>query len=1005
MLPRIRALLYAAVVGFLLASPSHAAKPAKAPQGTPPLGSFEATKILLQATYYINTEKFGKAIPLMKSLSKHYEVTFGKRSTTYIRFIASLGLLHSRTGDFKQGRAYLAKALALQRQVDGTSLTAADLLDSFGVFLQAEGELDDARGYLEQALAIYKRRNAKSLRAADVLNNLGVVLTQQGQLLEGRHYNEEALAIYEELAGSASPKTAMMLSNLGESMRLMGEFNAAQIHFEKALAIQDKNLRPNRRYRGIVLHNYATLLAQLRQYEAARARFAEAIKIDEEVSGNSTETAAAYGGLGMLCFWMRDFPAAQQSYERALEIESKVHGPNSLNRGYTLVNLGNLFSAQNRYEEARQNFEQGLAIYRVALGERHPNIARTLICLAMLEAKLGRWDQASELADKSRRIVRWNSLQILPALAEREQLAYLAKNDQADWHAGLSIGLARSDDARLTSLSATWLLNGKGSAQEASARRVLAARKAADTQTSDLLKRLLDVQVKLTKLDRIPLNAENTKNQQALISELLEEEGKLTRRLGEVGVVPTAADPWIALDTVRASLPDKTVFVNVIRLLVPRLQEAIEKATPRYVAWVIPKTGGGDVKIVDLGPASAIDEAVARVRQDIQNQAETKSLEELSRLVYAPLSGHLQGADRWIVSPDGSLWLIPWQALLIGNGQYAIERHEISYVMSGRELVKSKDWYVSQEPGLAMANPDFSLTLEPSIESPLQVALGGTRSGPAGTLPEKWPPLPGTAQEINSTLPRITSYLGKKPQVFIGAAATEAAFKRARQPRVAVLSTHGFFSPEQEAEPPIDDPTKARSAPSLRFDNPLLRTGLALAGANRHGRQTADEAVAAADDGILTGLEIVGADLRGTELVVLSACDSGLGDLHAGQGVAGLRHAFQLAGADAVLATLWKIPDTETAWLMDGFWQNLAAGDSKAKALRKAQLKILYARNELKALAARTPAGSGADIQRGEGGRVEFDPARIKPPAGHAQSPRPGLAAPIYWAAFTLTGQ
>ncbi|HEX3655389.1 MAG TPA: CHAT domain-containing protein [Pirellulales bacterium] len=220
--------------------------------------------------------------------------------------------------------------------------------------------------------------------------------------------------------------------------------------------------------------------------------------------------------------------------------------------------------------------------------------------------------------------------------------------------------------------------NGKGNAQEASARRVLAARKAANTQTSELLKRLLDVQIQLAKLGQIPLNAENTKNLQSRMSDLVDEEGKLTRRLGEVGVVPDS-DPWIALQAFRDSLPGTTVMVNVIRLLAPRLNESVESVTPRYLAWVIPKAGKGDVKIVDLAPASAIDEIVAKVRRDIESEADTKSLEELSRLVYAPLARHLKGADRWIVSPDRSLWLVPWQVLLIGNGQYAIERHQISY--------------------------------------------------------------------------------------------------------------------------------------------------------------------------------------------------------------------------------------------------------------------------------------------------------------------------------------
>ncbi len=171
------------------------------------------------------------------------------------------------------------------------------------------------------------------------------------------------------------------------------------------------------------------------------------------------------------------------------------------------------------------------------------------------------------------------------------------------------------------------------------------------------------------------------------------------------------------------------------------------------------------------------------------------------------------------------------------------------------------------------------------------------------------------------------------------------------RPPALVLATHGYVLPDQEVK--RDDSASLaggganRSARAVTttgepIEDPLLRCGLLLAGANL----TNSGKTLPGDDGILSGAEIVGLDLLGTDLVVLSACQTGEGQVNTGEGVAGLRQAFQIAGAKSVVATLWTVPDLESAQIMASFYANVAKGQPASKALREAQLAFIKQRRD-----------------------------------------------------------
>ncbi len=419
------------------------------------------------------------------------------------------------------------------------------------------------------------------------------------------------------------------------------------------------------------------------------------------------------------------------------------------------------------------------------------------------------------------------------------------------------------------------------------------------------------------------------------VEELNREEGELSRRLG-LETVGSAAG-WVDLADARRRIPEKSVLVDVVRFT-----DVLAKGGPadRYAAWVIPPRGS--VRVVDLGKAADVDAAVESFRAAMRNAQRPKGegtitklgepdaeavirkpLADLAALVLKPLEPHLKGVTGLVVCPDAALWLVPWEALAVGKDEYLIERYAISYVVSGRDLAAPASTATACAP-VVFADPDFD-------GKPVdRTAAGAPPEFRSGSALGSFDPLPGTAAEATALAPNLKKFAGKEPRLLTRGAATEPAFKALQSPKVLVLGTHGYFLKEAKG----------------RDRNPLLRCGLALSGANSRA-----DAGAGQDDGVLTGLEVVGTDLRGTDLVVLSACETGLGDVRSGEGVAGLRQAFQTAGAKGVVASLWLAPDRQTAELMAGFWSHLAAGRGKSDALCAAQLEVIRKRRDNEAAA------------------------------------------------------
>jgi CHAT domain-containing protein len=302
----------------------------------------------------------------------------------------------------------------------------------------------------------------------------------------------------------------------------------------------------------------------------------------------------------------------------------------------------------------------------------------------------------------------------------------------------------------------------------------------------------------------------------------------------------------------------------------------------------------------------------------------------------------LASARRVYFAPDGVLNTIPIGLMADDNGRLVMERYDLRIVNSTKDLLRTPR-LAQAKSALLVGNPKFDL-VSASQRTALAQLNDGSHSGGAGQQQVTVPgsqrggeltgpalnPLPGTQVEVNAIEKLLTSS-GWKADAYTGEMALKAAVTGAHGPRVVHVATHGFFLSDQDLA------AKTQGQQPVTGQDPMLRSGLFFAGADRVRAGTPQ--VAGLDDGVLTAYESSQLNLEGTELVVLSACETGLGAQSNSEGVFGLRRGLQEAGASAVMMSMWSVPDTETQELMALFYKHWLGGMEKPDALRTAQLE------------------------------------------------------------------
>jgi CHAT domain-containing protein/tetratricopeptide (TPR) repeat protein len=873
------------------------------------------------------------------------------------------------------GKLSAGRYAANAARVYGAALNAARERFDEGHARRVEQFLTVAEFYEEQSqhaeatrlqdaalLEVQKANGPDHLLTGILVAGLALSTSKAGDNAKAESMARRALRIAVAVKGEQSIEAGTVMHVLAKVCGKRGKWQEAEALSRKAIAAAEAAYGADSLEVCEFRRTLAGLYGQQGRYQDAEDVVRKSLAVVEQhaaaSSGSQEELIFCVSALAALLYREERYDEAEALWLRAVELAKKLRGPSSalaaeLGRRYALNCI-----CQGRFEHAEDLCQQAVTISLGLKGKDHPSTSESLITLAEVQAGRGKWSDAVKNIDagmRSRvRYVRANLASLTPA----EQIRVLRGDLTDECAIALSVGLVQHESPSVRESAASWLANAKALGHEVSARQA----------------------------------GRNTRFDQAAAREAQVVELDDVRE-------------WVDAKTVRDHVPAGAVFVDIARfdfMSFDGKQRSGGDDDGRYVAWIVPPQGAGLIEIVDLGEAAAIDALVAVYRDTLHAALGEKGTiatkgEAAAELALAsaatpladnvlqpivacirdsPVGGTLEEV---ILSPDGQLWLVPWAALPIEDGRYLVEDYTITTVTSARDLLPAARLLREVTAPLIFADPLFDLRPEAisqavqevdekdtamvTLEEPIASigSLSMRSLSEAGQVPR----LPGTLSEARQVMRKIERATGDKPVAYFQAKALEERVRRVRSPRILHFATHGFTLPDQVVSTAQREEMTTisagrgsiqglSSATGELLEDPLLRCGLLLAGCNL----APAERPKGVEDGCLTGKEIVELDLVGTDLVVLSACDTGLGRVQYGEGVAGLRQAFLIAGANAVLATLWKVPDGPTAELVSGFFDHLASGKRRAAALRQSQLDLIERRR--KAFGAAHPAAWAA---------------------------------------------
>ena len=892
---------------------------------------------------------FNRALEIRKNI-------LGTTHPEYGEVLSNLAVLYERKGDFNSSEKLFIQSLQITEQMVGNQHPdyAHDLNNLAALYDSMGNYSESIRLYLK-SIDIHKTQLQVSFKIyATTVNNLAVAYSKIGDYRKEERLLHESLMLHKDHFGPQHPDYALALSNSAKLHIDLGNYEVAKNELEIAKNIYLKALGGNHPDYAMTLALLAILYYSSWNFVEAEKLNIEALNLLESGIGIDTnEYSTVLNNIALVYLALSDYERAKIKITESIEISRRLLGKDHPDLNKPLLNLALILTKLGDFKEAEEIFTSTAQRIKQIFGETHTDYLAALIQFCELKIACQEYSEASSIILSALEIKQKQARNTFAVLSQFEKYTFVKKDDGVY---DIAIALQNLDPHNSSIRLYENILFRKGLVLNST----MNVKHFFSASNHDDLKNLYEEwQNRLIALNRFQnMTIQQREIVKSDIQRLEEEAEELDKRINQIsselsGFLILPDYNWC---TIRDTLKQDEIILDFVKY-----QNFSEVSVKKYRYGVFITRQEYDTPyFLDLIDGELFESELLSRYFDNLLTIENKYFEgKFSGLIsdrkkspdysgiyegfIAPLLSRLENIKKLYLILDGEMHRINFNTIQNPDtGRYLIEDFEITQILSPHALTLVKSLKPHKRTAVLFGYPNFDSSLEMVTDINIP---GKFDSSETLTLPNikenvaiNYPPLPGTLEEVE-LLEELLHINNWEVESFIQDDANETNLKKVKSPTLLLVATHGYFDLKGETDIKLNDTVIYETKKA--FNDPMLKSGLLLAGANNFLSAKDQARMFFAENGIFTAHEATMLDLFETDIVILSACDSGTGEIKRGEGVFGLQRGFFSAGAKSVLMSLWKVDDNSTKELMGRFVKKYAKGIGKQTALRETQLELM----------------------------------------------------------------